>query len=413
MSIAHEWFTEPAGRIGNTANTGRPGRVGSGFRGWLVLACAAAVLISGCQQWSRGVYRHWQGGTNIANPDADGGNNPGALIDEWLYTGDGFEGTFLQPNSGHARWPISQWRQEMINLRHVGFDTIIIQWSQYDDEHYVGTDGDGICLIERIVAAADEAGIDVYVGLSLRNTWWDTRNITMDLMREELARNKSIARWLYPKLQQYSSFRGWYIPHEVCDLYYTKDQRLLVLAFYKELTSFLNRMDPLKIVMASGYTDHDQASFLQFTRWYKMFLEDSGIDILIFQDGAGLSGRTDWKNILPFADILVSFRGREFSGDIWLLAEVFTQTDGPPINDRAFNADPADFARVNEQLQSLGMMGTKIVIYSYFTYMRPSAGEEEAALYEAYRQYITDKINEIIANSPASDSPPDDSPAEE
>ena len=359
---------------------------------WLVLTCIAAAM-SGCETFPHGRYQHWQGDAALASP-VDGAevNNLDGSVDEWLYTGDAFEGTFIQPADEHRRWPLKQWRKEMIDLRRVGSDTVIIQWAEFDDQDFMVPDGDGMCLVERIVLAADEAEVDVYVGLSLREAWYDTRHMTMGFMRREYTRCERVADWLYPRLKQYDSFRGWYIPHEVCGLSYTRDQRLLVLTFYKQLTAYLNGLDPLKVVLASGYTNHDTSSLLQFAKWYKMFLEDSGVDVLIFQDGAGLSGRTEWRNILPFADALVSLRKKQFKGDVWLLAEIFTQTAGEPLDNRSFAAEPADFERVREQLDGLGMMGTKLVVYSYFAYMRPSAGKAQAELYEAYMRYINQKI---------------------
>ncbi len=365
--------------------------------GLLILACAATVVISGCDGASQARYMHWQTSADLAELPGDYPvpDDSESLIDEWLYTGDGFEGTFIQPNEGHCLWSDKQWAAEMANLRHIGFDTIIIQWSELNNETFLGIDGDGKSLVDRIVAEAQNVGIDVYVGLSLRESWWDSRNVTMGFMRTELARNKRIARQLYSRLKQYTAFRGWYIPHEVSDLYSSAEQKLLILTFYKQLTAFLNEMDPLKTVMASGYTNHDASSLRNFTKWYSMFLADSGIDIFVFQDGAGLSGRTEWKNILPYADALTTISKKEFKGDVWLLAEVFTQTAGPPVNNRQFSARPAEFARVREQLNALGLIGTKIVIYSYFEYMRPSAGKDETKLYEAYHHYITAKMARI------------------
>jgi len=377
----------------------------------LGLICAVSVALAGCDlvsQGGAGRYEHWQTDTTVVEDSSveglsngDGsGHNPASLVDEWFYTGDGFEGTFIQPASGHCNWSSNRWAQEMLNLKHIGFDTIIIQWSEHDDEDFCGPDGDGMCLVERIVAAADEAGgIAVYVGLSLRHAWWNTDNITMRFMGEELLRNKRVAGWIYPRVKQYKSFYGWYIPHEVCDLFFSKDQQLYVLTFYKELTGYLNRLDPLKTVIASGYTNHDLSSIRQFTKWYKMFMEDSGVDVLIFQDGAGLSGRTEWNNILPFADALASLRKKEFVGDVWLLAEIFTQTAGPPIDNREYDSEPADFERVRDQLEALGRLGTKLIVFSYFEDMRPSAGERQTELYEAYRKYLREKLLEVSGSS--------------
>ena len=399
MSIANGRPARASGIVSGTIDSASPRRAKARPCAWLILVCAAAAAFAGCDATQQTGHGRWQGDAALAPVNDAEWDNPGDSVNEWLYTGDAFEATFIQPTSKHRRWPLSQWREEMANLRHVGFDTVIIQWAEFDEEDFMIPNGDGMSLVERIVVAADEAEVDVYVGLSLREAWYSTQNMSMRFMRGEYARCKRVADWLHPRLKQYEAFRGWYVPHEVCGLSYTSNQRLLVLTFFKQITGYLNEQDPLKAVLASGYTDHDASSLLQFTKWYKMFLEDSGIDVLIFQDGAGLSGRTEWKNILPFADALVTLRKKEFRGDVWLLAEIFTQTAGPPIDGRHFAAEPADFERIREQLDGLGMMGTKLVVYSYFEYMRPSAGEAQASLYDSYRKYIGQKIARISSLS--------------
>ena len=316
-----------------------------------------------------------------------------APIDEWLFAGDGFEGTFIQLTDDHRTWTAEQWRNEFANLRKIGLDTLIIQWVEYEDSNFFTAEQGGINPIEVIAATADDAGIDLYVGLSLRKSWWHTTNVNPKLLGEELTRNKQVADQIYPLLKPHKSFRGWYIPHEVSDEVYTVQQRRLILGFFKELTSFLNSLDPLKVTIASGYANPDKSNLVQFVAWWTRFFDTSGVDVLILQDGAGVAGRGKWQNILPFAEAICAL-DEDFEGDVWLLAEVFTQIDGPPLNNNQFKAKPADFERVRAQLDTLGAFKKKLIAYSYFDYMRPLAGPEAAQLYEAYQLYIKQKTAE-------------------
>jgi len=312
---------------------------------------------------------------------------------EWLFTGDAFEGTFLPLQIVHRTWSNDQWRSEMARLRQIGFDTLILQWSVLDGVSFLDVGGNGSGTIERILATAAEAGIDTYVGLSLRNSWWQTSTISAAYLEEELARNRETAQRLFAKLHDFRSFRGWYIPHEVTELLIHDTQQEAVLEFYSALTGHLKELDPLKMILASGYTDPAKAHIVRFVLWWKEFLDRSGIDVLLFQDGAGLARTRDWHAMLPFVEALTILH-EEFEGDIWLVAEVFTQTGGKPLDDGPFTAEPADVQRVRDQLEKLGSFQSKLIVYSYFDYMRPDVGEGASKLFEAYRMLLEEKIAE-------------------
>lgn len=322
-----------------------------------------------------------------------------SLVEQWLFTGDSFEGTFVQLNNNNRKWSTQQWRTEFADLRRIGFNTLIVQWVRYGNDDFFTLDDYGTSHIERIAIAAEESNIDLYVGLSLDKSWWQTRNVTAKLMDEELIQNKKTAEQIQKLLRQHKSFRGWYIPHELSDLHYNSKQCEMILRFFKQLTSYLHRIEPLKPVIASGYTDHDKSKIVQFVSWWTRFFNESGVDIWIFQDGAGVAGRSKWQNVLPFVEAIASL-DEDFEGDVWLLAEIFTQTDGPPLNENNFKAESADIARILEQLDALGAFNKKIVIYSYFDYMRPSAGKDSTVLYDAYLQHINEKIKQLLKSNP-------------
>ena len=318
-----------------------------------------------------------------------------AAVEEWLFAGDAFEATFIQPSHEHRAWLPAQWRDELATMRRIGLDTLIIQWVQYGDTDFSVADEQKTSLMERIAAVTDDAQIGLYVGLSLRESWWQTQNVTHELLEEELTRNKQLADRIHPLLRRHKSFQGWYIPHEVTDAHYTSEQRQMILWFFKQLSSYLNKLDPLKAVVASGYTDPTKSKLIKFAAWWTRFFDEAGVDILIFQDGAAVAGPEKWRDILPFVEAILTLN-EDFVGDVWLLAEVFAQTDGPPLNSDPFKAKPADFSRVSDQLRALGTFREKLVVYSYFDYMRPSAGKDAAQLYEAYRKYLTDRIAQTV-----------------
>jgi hypothetical protein len=312
---------------------------------------------------------------------------PPTPVNPWLFAGDAFEGTFLQLTKEHRAWPDAQWRSELDNLRRIGIKIVIVQWSQYDDTDFALADS-GKSPVEAIAAAADEKGMDLYVGLSLRKSWGLAENFTKKYMADELDRNTQLADRLYGLLRPRASFRGWYIPHEVSDLDLANDHQAMTRAFFHKLTAHLNAIDNLKPVLASGYTDPNQSELVHFTWFWTLFLNEAGIDILLFQDGAGIARQTKPQDNLAFVDAIVTL-GEEFdfNCEVWLVAETFTQTHGRPLDDQSFAADSADAARLREQLAALSKYKKRLVAYSYFDYMRPSAGEAAAHLFEDYRKF--------------------------
>jgi len=231
------------------------------------------------------------------------------------------------------------------------------------------------------------------VGLSIRSQWWAIETIDFPFLLEELRRTTETADRLYPLFKDHSSFRGWYVPHEVTDLHFSDEQWQMVIEFYHQVTAHLRRLDPLKPVAAAGYTDPTEAQLPRFGFRLADFLARSGVDVFIFQDGAGRSRYRDWRKIIPLYQALAAMDD-QFEGDIWVLAEVFTQVEGPPITEGPFKAVPADIDRVMEQLHALSPLHKKMIVYDYFNYMRPSKGEAEAVLFRAYH----DQLEELLRN---------------
>lgn len=333
------------------------------------------------------VLAHAQSSTSSAKAPAPSDR----AVDEWLFTGDAFEGTFLQLNLAHRSWSKEQWLTEFTRLRRLGFNTLVLQWAVYDDVSFLDDGGQGGSTIERILAAAEETGLDCYVGLSVRASWWETDRITLRYLKEELTRNMAAARQLHERLDGSRSFRGWYIPHEMTELLYTDDQREAILDFYAALSGYLKRLDPMKAILASGYTIPRRTHIVRFVLRWMEFLDRSGIDVLIFQDGAGIASSQDWRDVLPFVEA-VTILDEEFAGDVWLLAEIFTQIGGKPLDEGPFRAKPADIGRVREQLDALGRFERKLIAFDYFAYMRPGAGAGTSELLEGYQKLVAERV---------------------
>jgi hypothetical protein len=316
-----------------------------------------------------------------------------------LFTGDALEGTFISLKLEHLSWSQDRWREALQRLRSLGFDTLILQWSAYDDVSFVDDGGADPGTVERILTAADVVGLDVYVGLALRGSWWRPDEVTPAYLNDELSRNADLAADLQARLGDAPAFRGWYVPHEYSEIVFSPEQREAVLGFYETVTQRLKQLDPLKFILASGYTDPTKTHIVRFALHWQEFLDRAGIDILIFQDGAGLARASNWRDILSYLEAL-SILDEEFEGDVWFLIELFAQISGPPLDQESFHAESADFARIREQLEEAGFFRKKLVAYSYFDYMHPGTGPAADALFAAYRGWLDAKLRALSPPRP-------------
>lgn len=322
------------------------------------------------------------------------GENPD---DQFLYTGDVFDATFLQPAIAHKKWSIRQWSDEFSRLRQLGTRSLIIQWSQYDEVVFYSELDERDSLLHRVITAATESGLDFYIGLASNSDWSKPQDLNGMKIDAALEENKRIATVIYQKFGQHPGFLGWYIPQELTDIFYTDDQHNLIIAFFSSLTRMLHELDRIKPVLASGYTSPEKSHLVKFTMWWMRVFDESGIDILIFQDGVGITDQKKWKAIKPYAEAISIIDDEYASSDIWFVVEIFTQVDGSHINNKPFRAKPANFDRVSQQLEMLGRFGKKIVSYAYFPYMRPASSKAASRLYDRYREYVEQRaaINRV------------------
>lgn len=314
-------------------------------------------------------------------------------IDQFLYVGDVFDVSFLQPTVAHNAWSASQWTEEFARMQQLGTRELIVQWSQYDNVVFYSEDGKQDSLLHRVASAAAETGLDFYVGLALNSDWAKPQTLDAQKINQALKENKRVSTIIQQHFGKHPNFRGWYIPQEITDVFYTGDQRELILRFFSELTGFLREFDTLKPIIASGYTSPDKSHLVKFTIWWMSVFDRSGIDILLFQDGAGTPNQQKWDAVAPYIEAISIIDDEYFSGEVWFVAEIFTQLDGPDVNNKPFRAVPADFERISRQLKMLGRLGKKMASYAYFPYMQPNSGEPANRLYQQYKNFVENRVS--------------------
>jgi len=240
----------------------------------------------------------------------------------------------------------------------------------------------GANAIGNILSAADELGMDVFVGLSLNPDYWSGK---FDA-REEAAMNQKIMTELHKLYGSHASFVGWYLPEELDDRNFNSaDAKKAVKTYLKNMAMYA-RLYTKKPVMASPYFGMNPNG-PAYAEWWREILSEAKIDIIAMQDGVGCHRTTAAES----AAVLRALRPvlKEYSVQLWANVEVFDQTHGWPVDDLGWKATSASMDRVSEQLRLESPYVDKIIIFDFTSYMSPRLGGVARELYEGYEAYLS------------------------
>lgn len=322
-------------------------------------AVACAVLISGCAFAGRGGPE----GTDAAGAD----------------------GTFLQPTTGQLEWDGSRWERLLDRLQAAGIRTVVMQWTEHGVISFAGDRDDGRpSLAAELLERAGDRGMGVWLGLHEDGDWWSRveapRDSLAPYLRERRRRSLSLARRLRPLAAEHDAFRGWYLPEEVDDRNWRREDRAGLLRRHLDaLADSLHSVTPGRPVAVSGFTTGVPAPE-EVRRFWSRLLEQADVDAVFFQDGVGTGALTLER--LP--DYLQAVRGAADARDreLRVVVELFeSRAEGAPR--------PAELGRVVEQMRLAREASTgPVLAFSFPDYMVPGAGDEAGRLYRSYMGWL-------------------------
>ena len=219
-----------------------------------------------------------------------------------------------------------------------------------------------------LLEEAQKREMKVWLGLKLSNNWWSGQ---LDL-KKDCEENLALAHDLVETYGSYTSFYGFYIPHELYPS--TPTLPLNYLNFFRDLTLGLQKFS--KPVSIAPYFSSNMMPRSHGKYWDKFF-EAVPLDVLMLQDGVGC-------HRLPVAQIPRFYNEvyavcKKHNVEFWSDLEVFDQLPG-----EGFSAEPADFSRVKEQVLTQMPTVDKIVIFDWPHYMSPNRNLKAKALYDTY-----------------------------
>ena len=189
-----------------------------------------------------------------------------------------------------SNWTREQWAKDLDYMSEVGIDTLVFIRGGFNgrtifpSEHFFCWSEDD--FVAFIMQEAEKRDMQVYLGLYLSNINWNDGDY-----RTEINENKYFIAEAMKRYKDYSSFKGWYVPHE------TNCNSGNIAILTKCLASMCKDAAPDKKVLLSPFFKSPvtgQAAFSKerfFDEWDDVYAGFNGnVDICAFQDGTAPLG---------------------------------------------------------------------------------------------------------------------------
>lgn len=305
------------------------------------------------------------------------------------------DGTFLQLKSEHKQWRSEDWKQLFDYFRAIQLNTLIIQWTVHDEVAFTASGSSGEAsgsTLDMLLEEADRNGMQVFVGLVSDSDFWkrieqppENVRLYLDDLRK---RTLDLATQLLPLVRGRASFKGWYIPEEIDDVNWVgAEARQILLDHMSELCSSLKKWIPGKDIALSGFSNGNLSPASLQALWIEL-LGRAEVDIVMFQDGVGVH-KLSLEMLPSYLEALrqaLDMVGR----DLYVIIEIFRSTNTRNHREDRFQAVPAAFEHIRQQLKTASPYAENLIAFSVPEYMTPFGGIAAARLFERYQQAITD-----------------------
>ena len=289
-------------------------------------------------------------------------------------------------NSALNGFSSEDWRCKVREIADIGMEYIVIMATALYDKCYFKSSVypfAGIPCedpIEEILDEADKCGVKVFLGNGFYGDWRKAGNNIKD--KEVIARSFRAMEELAELYAHHESFYGWYYPDESC----------IILNFSKDFVNYVNlcsahchSLTPEKKTLIAPYGTN---LALPNSR-YVHTLEKLDVDFIAYQDEVGVK-KTKVDRTKKIFERLNKAHEKAGRAKLWADIELF-DFEGMVYKSALV---PANFDRIQKQIDNVAPYVEKILCYQYLGIMNPAdskafAGHEKSAeLYERYSRSI-------------------------
>lgn len=256
---------------------------------------------------------------------------------------------FWQPQLRDNSVTSAQWSGLMQTLRQQGFDTLVLQWSQYGSA-FTG-EADQQQLSQR-ARAAKAAGLNVIVGLHADPDFFSRQKQSAAALSHYLGRLRVAD---IQQAKRWTAFApdGWYLSAEIDDLNWrSPEKREQLLSWLKETRQQLATLDDRPVWISSFFagnmTPQSYAALLSEIKQQRI-----GVWV---QDGHGVKSLTPAQRQLYLAEAAGCHSSSPASGVVY---EIFDVMPG-----KTFSAQPLDQKAMATQLAQTSACGKDSLWFS-------------------------------------------------
>lgn len=197
-------------------------------------------------------------------------------------------GIFWQPQLRDKKISDTQWLSLMESVKQQGFDTLIVQWTQYG-EALSGQEEQN--FLKKRMEAAHSAGLRLIVGLNSDPEFFSLQKQSASVLPNYLKnlKNNDIRQAQYWSEILPGKFEGWYISAEIDDVNWRDDSvRIMMEEWLRDTRTELAKIENKPIYISSFFAGNTTP--INYTRVITK-IHDIGLNIWI-QDGSGTNTLT-------------------------------------------------------------------------------------------------------------------------
>lgn len=306
------------------------------------------------------------------------------------------KGTFLDEISHdipHQNWGAKEWEQDFIHMKNMGINMVILircgykQWITFPSDVLQNKckafkpESD---LVKLFLELSEKYQMDFYFGLYDSGIYWKNSEY-----QKEISINKMVIDEAWKKYGHFTSFKGWYLTHEISRL------NMDVVNLYAQLGDYCKEVSKNLKTLISPYIDgiknlsqyqgktekeHGISITQHYKDWDYIFKNiQNSVDIVAFQDG-----HIDFNELEDFIGVNKEL-AEKYGIECWTNTESFDR-------DMPIKFLPIKWEKLRLKLEIAKKAGIdKAITFEFSHFMSPQSSYLQAGhLYNRYLEYLND-----------------------